>query len=73
MFWWWRLEERERWCEGEEGYKRVGRKGGARSLMMETTAHFLLLCCIGLIHTNMIPDGCLTSSYYWTKGISNKL
>ena len=66
MFWWWRLEGRERWCgvvwsEGEEGYKRVGRKGGARSLMMETSAHFLLLCCIGLIHTNMIPDG-LSSS-----------
>ena len=80
--WMWRLEGRERWCEGEwgqwghravravraEGYKRVGRKGGERSLMMETTAHIiLLLCCIGIIQTNMMPDGCLISQYCWTK------
>ena len=45
---------------GSEWYKRVGRKGGERSLMMETTAHILLLCCIGIIQSNMMRDGWLS-------------
>ena len=58
---------------GSEWYKRVGREGGERSLMMETTAHILLLCCIGIIQSNMMRDGWLSHVVLLDSMFANKV